>query len=905
VLNLAILSAAVSSASTTNDPSFNQQTININGARAYSTNMQLDGASMYYGHRGQGLIQPPPDAVQELRVVTSGVTAEYGRGSGSIIAVTKSGTNEFHGSLWNFMRNDALNSRTFFAATVPKLRYNQFGATAGGPVRRNKAFFFASYQGLEQRSDEVASGAFPPTAAERRGDFSQSPGNRPVDPLTGQPFPGAQIPLSRFDPIAVKLLERFPLPNRPDGTYLTQRSIPTSSKSILGRIDYDFSANDRTSFRYFIDNPSSESYLSAGNIDTYSPSLDENKTQIFTLSHLHVFSPSLMGSFRFSHTRFLYSTSNLDHTSLADLGSRFVTGGGPGAMPMISVAGRVNAQSVREGQRFSPLFEGGGDFTFQLRSHELKFGVFLQRPRYHTTAAGRSAGQFTFSGDITRNPVTDFFIGQAVELWQEAFRDNNASYFQGGFFIQDRWRATRKLTFTLGLRYEAYTPWRAADGQLGALVPGSQSTVFPTAPRGLLYQDDADFPLQADLNNFGPRIGFAYDVFGNGKTAIRGGYGISFDPLIGQVATQNVPPFNSDLRTRDVGPLSDPQKFVEVPFGKPFNRDNPVFPSAITLTNSFMGELRMPYIQNINFTLEQALGGGFVVQTSYVGTLGRKIAMNTQQNPAVYIPGRSTSANTDSRRIYAPAYTSIAAYSTEGTSAYHGLQLALNKRFGKGYTLGLSYAHAKSIDEANTSVVSDNWRAQDPSDRRGSRGLSDFDVRNRLVMNGVWQMPFFSNSTGWMRAAFGRWQLSGILLLSDGTPFTVTSGRDNSLRGVNLDRPNLLGDPRLSLDRSRAEILRAYFNTSMFTQNPPGEFGNAGRNILTGPGTVRLDASLSKRFAVFGESRFLEFRWDVLSALNRPNFGNPAGNLNAAANFGRITGASGNRTMQLALRFEF
>jgi outer membrane receptor protein involved in Fe transport len=905
VLNLAILSAAVTSVSTTNDPSFGQQTISINGARSYSTNIQLDGASMYYGHRGQGLIQPPPDAVQELRIVTSGVTAEYGRGTGSIIAVTKSGTNDFHGSLWNFLRNDALNARTFFAATVPKLRYNQFGGTLGGPIRRNKTFFFASYQGLEQRADEVASSAFPPNERERQGDLSQTPGNRPVDPLTNQPFPGAQIPVSRFDPVAVKLLERIPLPNRPDGSYVTQRSVPTSSKSILARLDHDFSPNDRTSFRYFIDDPSSTSYLSGGNIDTYSPSADTNRTQVFTLSHLHVFSPSLLGSFRFSHTRFLYSTANDDRTTLADLGAKFITGGGPGGLPFITVPGRVNAYSVREGIRFSPLFEGGGDFTWQLGRHEVKFGGFSQRVRFNIKNQGRANGDFSFSGDFTRNPLSDFLLGQPVELWQEAFRDNDASYLQAGFFVQDRWRATRKLTLTLGLRYEGYSPWRAVDGQLGALVPGHQSVTFPTAPPGLLYQDDPDFPLQADLNNFGPRIGFAWDVFGNGRTSIRGGYGVSFDPLIGQVATQNVPPFNSDLRTRNVGPLSDPQRFVEVPFGQPLDRENPVFPAAITLTNSFNGELRTPYLQNLNFTLEQAIAGGFVVQTSYVGTLGRKIAINSQQNPAIYIPGRSTSANTDSRRIYAPTYTSIASYSTDGISSYHGLQIGVNKRFGQGYTFGLSYAWAKAIDEASTSNVADNWRPQDPYNRRGSRGLSDFDVRNRLVMNGVWQMSFFNGTSGWARTAFGGWQLSGILLLSDGTPFTVTSGRDNSLRGVNLDRPNLLGNPSLSGDRSRADKLRQYFDTSMFVQNGVGEFGNAGRNILIGPGTVRLDTSLSKRFRAFGESRFLEFRWDVLSALNTPNFGNPGANLNAAANFGRITSASGNRTMQLALRFEF
>ncbi|MCI0718210.1 MAG: TonB-dependent receptor, partial [Acidobacteria bacterium] len=273
VLGLVSLSPGVTRAALADGPSFSQQRINVNGNRSYATNMLLDGATMYYAHRGMGLIQPPPDAVQEIKVITSGVNAEFGRGSAVISTVTRSGTNEFHGSLWNYFRNDVFDARSFFSTAVPKLRYNQFGGTLGGPIRHNKAFFFVSYQGLESRSDSVRSSAFPPTTDERRGDFFRTRGTPPRDPLTGMPFPNGIIPSSRLDPVAQKLAEKFPLPNRADGTYVAQISVPTSDWMVLGRVDYDFTPSDRTSFRYFIDNPATDIPFPAGStVDGYASS---------------------------------------------------------------------------------------------------------------------------------------------------------------------------------------------------------------------------------------------------------------------------------------------------------------------------------------------------------------------------------------------------------------------------------------------------------------------------------------------------------------------------------------------------------------------------------------------------------------------------------------------------------
>jgi hypothetical protein len=528
----------------------------------------------------------------------------------------------------------------------------------------------------------------------------------------------------------------------------------------------------------------------------------------------------------------------------------------------------------------------------------------VQKFRFYFGNADRSNGEFTFDGTFTGNALGDFLLGQPVEMWQQSFKDNDTRYYAPGFFVQDRWRASARLTLSLGFRWDIITPWRMVNTAAFSLVPGARSQFIPAAPAGILYDRDPGYPHRFDGVNPAPRVGFAYDVFGNARTSVRGAYGISYVPLIGQMANQNAQPFGFDVRTRNVGPLSDPYRFVDNPFGRAVDLKNPVYSVPISMAGSWAGTTSTPYVQNYNLTIEQQIAPGTALQVSYVGSLGRFEGTVREQNPAIYIPGASTTQNTDARRLYAPTYSTITGYAADANSNYNALQIQVSRRFQQGLTFSAYYTWAKAIDEASRNDAANNWLLQDPNDRRGNRGLGDYHVGRRFVASWVWELPFWRRQQSFPAKILGGWQFAGITTISDGFPFTVTAGRDNSLTGTGNNRPDVIGDPALTSDRSRAQLLARYFDISKFVNNPAGRYGNAGRNILIGPGTVGIDLSMGKHFAITERKR-VEFRWDAFNSLNRPNFSAPGSNLNSPATFGRITGAGSGRVMQGALRFEF
>jgi outer membrane receptor protein involved in Fe transport len=903
VITLSSLNPGVTRVSTGSN-SDSQQSVNTNGNRISATNVMLDGASMYHAHRGAATFLPPPDAVQEVKVITSGVGAEYGRGASVLSSVTKGGTNEFHGSLWNYLRNNAMDARSFFAKSVPILKYNQPGATIGGPVRKNKAFFFFAYQRLQKTSDSLSTSAFPPTAAERAGDFSNTRGTKPNDPLNnGLPFPGGMIPLNRFDPVAVKLLNLLDLPNAAGGGYIAQISVPNTQNTYMWRADYDWTSKDRTSFRGFYTNPKYDQPFSDGStIAHYGPSTLTDNSVNGNLSHIHTFTPSLMLNVRISYTATELLAVNLVPTTLADLGARFITGGGPGSLPRLDVTGRLSAHSVNDGRNYTDTGEGEMNMSWFKGRHEISFGASARKTRFYYGNSDRAYGNFTFDGSFTKNAMADFVLGDVASMWQQQYLNNDTRYLGYGFFFQDHLRLNSRFTVNLGLRWDVFNPWRAVGKMAASLVPGRQSVTFPQAPLGFLYDHDPDFPLQRDPVNPGPRIGFAWDVFGTGKTSVRGGYGITYDPVPGQESNKNAPPFSTDIQTSNVGPISDPQKFVYVPYGKPIDYKNYKFVTPVYIEGGFMGHPVVPYMQSLNLTLEHEIKSA-MVQASYVGSLARHVFVGRMQNYSIYIPGQSTLQNEDARRIYAPNFSGIWGFSSDSSPVYHALQMQVNKRLSKGNTIMVAYSYQKAIDEVSTADAMSSWIGQNPNCRRCDRGLGDYDIRNRLVASWVWELPFLRQQTNLFSKVLGGWEFSGIATLQSGMPINITSGRDNSLLGVSADRPNVLGPAALDSGRATADRLNQYFNTAMFTANLPGQFGNVGRNTLIGPGKENFDLSLHKRFR-FMERKALDVRWDTFNSLNHAQFSNPSGS-QSSSSFGKITSAGDGRIMQVALRIEF
>ena len=391
-VDLVRLLPGINNVSSTIRPAFGQQQIQANGGRYWGTNFLLDGGSVNYFHRGAGLELPPPDALQEFRVVTVGTPAEYGRGAVTLSAVTRSGTNQFHGSAWEFLRNDDFDARSFFSGSVPKLRFNQFGFTGGGPVIKNKHFFFLSYQGLRIREDQVSSASTPPTDAERNGDFSASQ-NRPVDPLTGQPFPNNTIPQSRFDTVAAKVLQQYvPPANRPNGQYVGQVSRPTSGNQWIGRWDSHITNRQHVNFRYFTDDSSgAENFPEGSTFPGYSPFANTLHMQTMSAEHTFILTPTLLNTLRATYTRFNYEEANTTRRTLVELGATdFLHAGGPATVPWLNVSGRSAALPIAHRQRLSTNLDFSQNMTWTHGAHQIKYGarhraqpLHLSRQQHH------------------------------------------------------------------------------------------------------------------------------------------------------------------------------------------------------------------------------------------------------------------------------------------------------------------------------------------------------------------------------------------------------------------------------------------------------------------------------------------------------------------------------------------
>jgi hypothetical protein len=897
----------------------NQVFVSSNGGRGNTIVYNLDGVDNSDTYTNVANSYPNPDALEAITIETNSFSAEHGRrGAGVFNAITRSGTNNWHGSLFEFVRNSAFNATNFFTPGIEDgLKRHQFGGTFGGPIFKDKTFFFSSYQRTTFRRLSINQTAIVPTQEMRRGDFSNLRGGNGqvipvIDPATGQPFPNNQIPIGRFSPIAVKLLDYLPVPDNPTG--LVRLSIPNSSDDdqLLARIDHNFSDSNRLTGRILYDRLKSGTGLSSNNILNAVARANFRTTNI-SLSDTHTFSPTLIGVFSATLNR-LWSGKGGDYpTTLSELGADIVDLD-PNKDIWLQVPGFFNINSLGSVILVRNNYQYQGAFTYVKGDHEMKFGADTIRQQFNLPAASlASNGLNIFGNQYSGSNLSDFVLGRPslfiqITPWGEALRA-----WQPGAYFQDNYKVTPRLTVNAGLRFDPYLPWKEHQAnKILAFKPGFQSQISPGLPPGIVVAGEFGVPEaghKSSWTKFAPRLGIAY-LLPNEKTSVRAGYGVFFDypnAIINNRHASNIP---FVLRIDVANPTS-----LEVPWTasqpNPFPAPIPVpsgfrFPlPAIAVTYS--DDFTNGYIQQWNLTAEHQLTSSWLARVSYIGSRGVKLMSVQEINPARFIPGQSTLQNINARRIYAPNFASVQSLTTDDTSNYHAIAFSAERRFRNDYTIQASYTFGKASDYQSNVVAHGQSSFTNPFDRSYDYAAADFDRRHRFVGSFLWQLPLLNNSSTPVRLVGGGWQLNGIVTLESGTPFSVFAGQDRSLDGVGGDRPNLIGTPELDTGRPRGELVARYFDTTAFQTNDFGTYGTAGRNLLRGPGSATVDFSVLKNFSTpwfNSEGATLQLRAEAFNIFNRANFANPNSTLTSAL-FGRITAAGEPRILQFGIRFVF
>jgi hypothetical protein len=882
----------------------------VNGAREDANNFLLDGVYNVDPKLNTFGVRPSVDAIREFEMLTSTYDASFGRNPGAQVnVILNSGSNDFHGSLFEFHRNAALDARNFFApADEPKPKYirNQFGGAIGGPIVRDRTFFFGDYEGTRSR-EGITRITNVPTAAEREGDFSHSFFGVPINPFTGQPFTGGMIPSFFINPVGRSIARLYPLPNRdvPFQNFVSSPTQRDDNDSFDARVDHRLTDKADLTFRYsFGDRDLFEPFtgpsfaLVPGFGDTV-----KRRSQNGMVALTLVLTPNLVNETRGAFSRVAASVTQEASIINSEVG-----------LPAVSPRARDLGLSFITITGFSPLGDEGNNpqdsvtNVYQLLDnasyvhgdHLIKFGVDLRFSQQNAFRDVESRGRLQFSpfGQITGNALGDLLLGFPL-LTSVAHVDNpqqirTESY---NFFINDSFRVTPRLTLIGGLRYEYNSP--PVDKE-------DRANLYDVATRSLVPVGTNGVPrsgFEPDRNNFAPRVGFAWAIGDNQATVLRGGYGVYYDqsPLAPAEALY----FNS--------PYFDNNIFFSLP-GLPLTLNNP-FPSffPFPLPDSALAiqrDLRTGYMQHWNFNVERQLGEKSVLEVAYVGSKGTKLLTArdiNQPQPSALPPGLPLVPRPD------PRFDDINLLESRANSNYHALQARFQQRLSRGFTMLASYTWSKSIDDASNffSSAGDPNFPQNSYNVAAERGRSNFDVPHRLSVSYSYALPFgkgrqYLTDNGWVSTVLTGWETYGIVTVQSGRPFTVAllpeidnSGTGRSILGFGAnDRPNIVGNPELS-NPATAQ----WFNTSAFAFPAPGTFGNAGRNILDGPGFQNVNVSLMKNTAL-SERINLQFRAEAFNLFNHPNFNLPD-NFLGSPTFGRISSARDPRHIQFGLKLLF
>ncbi|MCC6586881.1 MAG: TonB-dependent receptor [Bryobacterales bacterium] len=899
--------------------------MNVNGARPNMNYNRFNGTYFNNPSRNTGLNAPPPDAVQEFKIQTSNFSAESGRNPGAnITIVSRQGTNEFHGAVWEFHRNDNLNARSFFQTFRPQLIQNQFGGAAGGPIKRNKLFVFGTYEMLRDRRQAATTNAFPITRREAAGDFSALlPGKQLVNPADNTPFPNNQIPTSLFDPAARKLLEFVPVVE--SGSVQAVGPNPRNSELFMVRTDYVLTSK-QTLFGHYYLNQNSISNPVLGFSSTLAGWAGQTQRPRFQnagINHTWTVTPNILNQITLGYTR----SFSLNDPSVTRLPPELNIPALPvytdGGSPQFQVSGRFNLNSGGPVKFISNTYQFQENLSWIKGRHTMKFGFEYMDLGFFQSFLGPPVfafnGQRTGGGNASRgDSMADFVLGayQSLGITNGVRVNDGASTFTS-FYAQDDFKVNRKLTLNLGLRYEIPTPWVDKYDRINTVFPvnGLKSGKFPTAPTGMLFPGDLPRGLMpTDKNNLAPRIGFAYDVFGDGKTALRGAYGIFYDTFNTDTVAQENPPFVGGRRTFFNGQMANP--FTSVGATAPPAFIDPaafsfVYPINGLWSATTSNGLRTTYMQEFNFTISRQLAREYAVNISYIGKTGTKLIAYRPFNAAPYIPGnnaqgqpRSTEGNAGDRVPFQPGIYGPEGYYLDNafTSAYHSLQLEVNKRFSRGFLLNSSYVLSKALDSSSTYTL--GGCVANPFNVRDGRGRADWDRRHNVVISGVYSPPVYRQQKGFLGRALGGWNFSGISIIQSGLPVTVVNGQNRAYDGTGCSGSHLAdiaGSVYTRDQTSRADMINQFFNISAFRLPAIGTYGNSPRGAFSGPANVNTDFAILKDIAVNETMRF-QLRGEFFNIFNQVNFSNPISTL-ANPRFGQITGSAAGRSVQLGFKF--
>jgi Carboxypeptidase regulatory-like domain len=908
-------------------------TIEANGARDSSNQLLFDGIDNTEMISQTFIVRPAVDGLQEFKVLTNNAGAEFGRAGGAVVITsTKSGTNHFHGSAFEFLRNSTLDAKNFFdraTAPIPPYRLNDFGGTVGGPIIRNRTFFFVDYEGTREGLGQTVVTTVP-TGAMKSGNFQGVSANGIYDPLTTRQsgstyvrdrFPGDVIPPTRFDPIAAKIVALYPLPqtSASANNYVANPlKISNTDRGDI-RIDHQLSPNQALFGRYSADSarltiPDTFNTQIGGNENSFAGP-DDILGQNLVAAYNRVISPSVVGEYRFGFTKF---KNFLLPTTLTDP----VWGQIPGretfdpfqpSAPIISPSGYAGLGNARSDPliRREHMFENIGNLTWQHGKHNFKFGFDIRNREISETASppGQSAfGRFNFDSSFTNNPaatggtgnaVATMLLGYPASTVRDLFIPGTAHVFTNEYnmYARDEWRISPKLTLNLGIHYEINTPFTEGNNYWANFDPVTGKQLIA----GVNASSTAN--VQTDFHAIGPRIGFAYQL--TNKTVVRGGYGIFYDPQGNQGTTiRQERQFPFDLiYTLSPGSLfpgnTVSQGFVTLADIQPIDPSQP-FGSLKAIAPDF----RNASLQQFNFGVQQQLTGSLAFTLIYVGTLGRHLtwALPLDQPP----PGPG---NIQSRRPYNALYpnvTAIAYLESAGNSEFQSMQAVLEKRFSRGLSFNANWVWSHSLDNAPYDGGADGPIPQDPTNRRADWASANNDVRHRLNVYGTYELPFgpgkvFAKSDSALnKYLVGGWQVSAIAVLQSGQPFTVTTASAPTNTGTSGRADVIPSVPLYPANQSPG----LWFNPLAFTTPQPYNWGNSGRNILRGPRATNFDFTAGKKL-LFTESRQLWFRAEFFNIVNHPQFALPASTIGSTG-VGTISAtARPSRQIQLGLKLLF